>query len=112
MKIIKNKLIPFGSYYAINLFGYCFTKRDLKEWQIRHEEIHTEQMKELLYVLFYLFYSLEFLVKLPFYKFNWNKAYRAVSFEREAYFYQDWLYYLSYRKKYAWRQFITKKKWV
>lgn len=109
MRIIKNKIIPFGSYYAINVFGYCFTKRELKEWQIRHEEIHTEQMKELLYIFFYLLYVIEFLVKLPFYMFNWNKAYKAISFEREAYFYQDWLFYISYRKKYTWFKLILKK---
>ena len=106
MKIIKNKIIPFGSFLAINLFGYVFTKRELKDWQKRHEEIHSEQMKELLYVPFYLLYVLEFIIKLPFYKFNWNNAYRAVSFEREAYYYQDWRYYISYREKYAWRRFV------
>jgi len=109
MKIINNKLIPFGDFLAINLFGYCFTKRNLKDWQIRHEEIHSEQMKELLYIPFYLLYAIEFIIKLPFYKFNWNNAYRAVSFEREAYYYQDWSYYISYREKYAWRRFVIKK---
>lgn len=108
MKIIKNKIIPFGSYYAINIFGYCFTKRDLKDWQIRHEQIHSEQMKELYYIPFYIWYCLEFLIKLLYY-FNWQKAYKAISFEREAYFYQEWNYYISYRKKYAWKEFIYKK---
>lgn len=107
MKIIKNKLIPFGNYIAINLFGYCFAKRKLKDYQIRHEEIHSEQMKELLYIPFYLLYGIEFIIKLIRY-FNWYKAYKAVSFEREAYFYQDWIYYISYRQKYAWRRFIFK----
>lgn len=108
MKVIKNKLIPFGNYYAINVFGYVFTKRNLKDWELRHEEIHSEQMRELFYLPFYLWYCLEFLIKLPFYKFNWEKAYKAISFEREAYFYQDWLYYISYRKKFAWWQYIKK----
>ena len=108
MKIIKNKLIPFGNFLAINLFGYVFTKNDLKEWQKRHEEIHSEQMKEMLYIPFYIWYLLEFLVKLLYY-FNWNKAYRAISFECEAYKYQDWSYYISYRNKYAWTQFLYKK---
>ena len=108
MKIIKNKLIPFGNFLATNLFGYVFTKIDLKEWQKRHEEIHSEQMKEMLYIPFYIWYTLEFLIKLLYYL-NWNKAYKAVSFEREAYLYQNWTYYISYRKKYAWIQFIFRK---
>lgn len=109
MKIIKNKIIPFGSFLAINLFGYVFTKRELKDWQKRHEEIHSEQMKELLYVPFYLLYVLEFIIKLPFYKFNWNNTYKAISFECEAYRYQDWTYYISYREKYIWRKYLFKK---
>lgn len=109
MKIIKNKLIPFGNYYAINLFGFVFTKRDLKDWEKQHEEIHTEQMKELLYIPFYLLYVVEFLIKLPFYKFNWNNAYKAVSFEREAYYYQDWIFYIQYRFGYTWLRFLFKK---
>lgn len=65
MKIIKNKIIPFGDFLAINLFDYVFTKRDLKDYQKRHEEIHSEQMRELLYIPFYILYVLEFIIKFP-----------------------------------------------
>lgn len=108
MKTIKNKLIPFGDYLAINLFGYVFTKKDLKDYQVRHEQIHSEQMRELFYIPFYVLYVLEFIIKLPIHKFKWEEAYRSISFEREAYKYQDWYYYLNYREKYAWRKYILK----
>lgn len=109
MKIIKNKIIPFGDFLAINLFDYVFTKRELKDYQQRHEEIHSEQMRELLYIPFYVLYVLEFIIKFPIHKFNWDETYRSISFEREAYKYQDWYYYLNYREKYAWRKFIFNK---
>lgn len=102
MKIIHNKLIPFGKYYAINLFGFVFTKRQLKDWELRHEEIHSEQMKEMLYLLFYLWYVLEFLVKLPFCKFSLQKAYKSISFEQEAYNYQM----CDNRNKYNWLKYV------
>ena len=108
MKIIKNKIIPFGDFLAINLFGYVFTKKDLKDYQVRHEQIHSEQMRELLYIPFYIIYVLEFIIKLPINKFKWNDTYMSISFEREAYKYQYWYYYLNYREKYAWRKYILK----
>jgi hypothetical protein len=44
--IIKNKIIPFGNYIAINLFGIVFTKVELNEVDINHENIHSKQMLE------------------------------------------------------------------
>lgn len=62
MKIIYNKIIPFKGFKAINLFGFLFTrKRNLLDVDINHEAIHTEQMKELLYIGFYILYFAEWL---------------------------------------------------
>ena len=53
MKIIKTSWFPFGGYSTINLFGVLFTKRDyLTRDIILHEQIHTAQMKEMLYIFF------------------------------------------------------------
>ncbi len=55
MKIIKNSIIPFGNFKAINLFGIVFYKgKALSEKTLNHEAIHTRQMKELCYIGFYL----------------------------------------------------------
>ena len=58
MKIIYNKIIPFKGYLAINLFGIIFVRKEYKNYInktiINHEQIHTEQMKELGYIFFYI----------------------------------------------------------
>lgn len=57
---------------------------DIDELTINHEEIHTEQIKELWYVFFYLWYVVDWLIKLVIYR-NFRDAYVNVVFEREAY---------------------------
>lgn len=106
MKIILNKIIPFGSYKAINLFGIMFAKVKPNDKTIRHESIHTKQMKELLYVPFYLWYVIEWFIKLFLNKFNIHNAYRSISFEREAYENDNDLNYLNSRKRYIWLKYI------
>ena len=65
MKMIKNNIIPFSGYKAINLFGILFYKgSEPSEKVINHESIHTEQMKELLYVFFYIWYGIEYFIRL------------------------------------------------
>ena len=73
---------------------------------INHESIHTKQMKEMLYIPFYLWYGVEWLVKL----FKYGKdSYYNISFEREAYANQYDLKYLSNRKPYSWWKYLIKK---
>lgn len=107
MKIIRNNIIPFKGFLAINLFGVLFVRKDGKvdEVTINHESIHTEQMKELWYVFFYLFYLVEYMVRLVINR-DTNKAYRAISFEQEAYDNEHNLSYLKSRKHYYWLGYI------
>lgn len=67
----------------------------------RHETIHFRQQIEMLVVFFYLWYVIEFLIKLVRLK-DVKMAYRAISFEREAYENQDSRTYLDNRPLYAW----------
>ena len=102
--IIYNQLIPFKGFAAMNLFGVIFARaecRPLSATSIRHEAIHTAQMRETGYVFFYIIYIVEYLILLCRYR-NADRAYRSVRFEKEAYKYQVAAYYLKYRKKYAW----------
>ena len=46
---------------------------------------HTAQMKEMLYIFFYLWYVVEWIIRL----FMKGNAYRNISFEREAYSNED-----------------------
>ena len=104
MKIIRNKYIPFKGFRAINLFGILFVRGNarISERTIRHETIHTAQMKEMLYIFFYLWYVTEWLIRL----FMKGNAYRNISFEREAYSNEKDLGYLDNRKRFAWIKYI------
>lgn len=109
MKIIRNNIIPFKGYKAVNIFGVLFVRNDavLGSVDINHEEIHTAQMKEMLYVPFYLWYAIEWLVRLAQCR-DAHKAYRNVSFEREAYANQPIVSYLQGRGHYAWVKYLKK----
>ena len=80
-------------------------KKELRQNQVllNHERIHIRQQIELLVIPFYLWYGLEFLMRYLRLK-NWNKAYRAISFEQEAYGNEGNLEYL--KKRSFWR-FLT-----
>lgn len=99
MKLIYNNIIPFKGFKAINLFGLCFVRNGMKmsDKDINHEKIHTAQMKELLYLPFYLLYFGEWVVRL----FMKGNAYRNISFEKEAYTNENDLTYLTRRKHYG-----------
>ena len=100
MKIIRNKYIPLKGFRAINLFGILFVRGNarISERTLRHEAIHTAQMKEMLYIFFYLWYVVEWIIRL----FMKGNAYRNISFEREAYSNEKDLRYLDNRKRFAW----------
>lgn len=103
MFIVKNKILPPKGFLAINLFGVLFTRKDnLDVYTINHEEIHTKQMKELGYIFFYIWYGIEWLIRL----FKKGDAYRNISFEKEAYANEYNLDYIKYRHKYAWFKYI------
>lgn len=107
MKVIINKYIPFGNFLAVNLFGVLFAKREVDVYTINHEKIHTAQMKDLLYIPFYILYGLEWLWKLCLYG-DGLKAYRNISYEREAYENERDLAYLYHRKSYNSFKYLTK----
>lgn len=99
MKVIYNRLIPFKGYKCVNLFGVLFVREGctMRAEDYNHEAIHTAQMKELLYVPFYLLYVLEWLWHLARLR-EAKTAYRAISFELEAYAHQSDTGYLRTRK--------------
>lgn len=132
MIVIKNKLIPFGDYDCINLFGILFTKIKLSDENINHENIHSIQLLELIpigaiiilfidlfvdmslwwYLLsictFYVFYCIEYLAIRLFHK-KQEDAYFDVSFEEEAHINDKNLNYLKTRKRYSSFKYIKIK---
>lgn len=110
MKIIYNKIIPFGKgFYAINLFGVLFAKGPCDRVMINHEMIHTAQIKELGYLFFYIVYLIEWLVRIIQFR-GYVAGYRNISFEREAYANQHDPEYLEKRKHFAFRRYISKNR--
>lgn len=104
MKIIRNNIIPFKGFKAINLFGVLFVRGDavIDVETINHEEIHTSQMKELCYVFFYLWYFIEWIIRL----FCKGNAYRNISFEQEAYANEENLNYLEKRNHFSFLNYL------
>jgi len=103
MRVIRTKHIPVHGYAAINLFGIIICRRETRITRslIRHEQIHTRQQVELLFVFFYILYTAEYLIRIIQYR-NLKDAYRNLSFEREAYLHMHDTTYLKHRKLYAW----------
>lgn len=97
----------------MNVCGVLFVRIGFEPstFDMNHEAIHTAQMKELLYIGFYLIYCLEYIYRLPGCFLHWihghlersvlYSAYQRISFEKEARKYAMNLTYLSGRRKYA-----------
>lgn len=113
MTIFYNKIIPPKGWDAINICGFLFVRNGviISDRLINHENIHTNQIKELGYIFFYILYVLEFIFRFIQYK-NWVKAYYNISFEREAFDNQYNYMYLSNRKLYSWFKYITYKPFI
>lgn len=108
MKIIriKTKLFPQG-YKAITIGPFVITKPNtvLDPIDLQHENIHWTQEKEMLIIPFFLWYVIEFFIRLIIYR-NWNKAYKNISFEQEAYNNQEDSEYIKNRKHYNWIKYL------
>lgn len=103
MIIIRNNIIPFKGFKAMNLCGVIFARKDavMDDVTLRHESIHSRQCWEMLVIGFYLWYIIEWLIRLLIYR-NTDRAYRKIWFEQEAYSHQHDPDYLHNRKHFAW----------
>lgn len=132
MIVIKNKLIPFGGYTTINLFGILFTKKDIDKKILNHEKIHSVQMIEtavvsaiLIFIIvsianisfwwmfasiasYYVWYCIEYMI-LRIRHDTQSCSYHDISFEEEAYNNDDNFDYISTRKPFAWIKYIKSK---
>lgn len=100
--IVSKYLIPKG-YRGMTLFPFVILKNLLDKENkvlINHENIHIRQQLELLIFPFFIWYFLEYLIRLLQYK-DGNLAYRNISFEREAYGNERNLAYLQKRKMWS-----------
>lgn len=122
IKIIKNKIIPFGSYAHIMLFGLIFTKRDfVSKHSIEHELIHKAQGLETGWFLMYfiyliegLYWTIKLLVELILFKHDTKQklkvalltCYDHICFDQEAHMGDDFEDYKNKRISYCWIDFL------
>ncbi|MVX37239.1 hypothetical protein [Myroides sp. LoEW2-1] len=85
-KIVVTKLVPKG-YAALTLYPFIFVRKEEHKQNkilLNHERIHLRQQKRLFVIGFLIWYLLEYLFLLLKFR-NHDKAYRNISFEKEAY---------------------------
>lgn len=106
---------PFMRIAGITLFPFIFLRKKYKNvesWMegkkenlIQHETIHIKQQIEMLIIPFYIWYVLEWLIKFIKYR-DAKKAYKSISFEKEANIYENRKNYLEFRKPYNWLRLL------
>lgn len=111
----------------MNLFGVIYRRQEYCGWQLsqrtlNHEGIHTLQSEDFIpnkknnnfirildYLIFYLLYIIEYILKLICTIFYWKiRPYRSLSFEIEAYTNESNLDYQETRKRFTWVKYIFK----
>lgn len=115
LKLAYSCWLPFKGFGSITLFGFLVRRKDKKNTPISdqtwiHENIHRKQVEDFHlwyfgYILFYIFYVLEWLLKVPSALFGY-RPYYSISFEQEAYRNQKNADYLEERKHFAWLKYI------
>lgn len=111
MPILSTSLVLLPRrYHAITIFPFIFLRRGGVENEIlvNHERIHLRQQAEMLVLPFYVWYLIEYLCKLAIYR-SHDKAYRSISFEREAYRNDEDLMYLQKRKLWSSMKYLFRK---
>jgi hypothetical protein len=105
--LVIKYLIPKG-FRGFTIFPFIFllNKKDkLNPVLLNHERIHVRQQLELLVIFFFIWYGVEFLIRLVQYK-NRREAYYNISFEREAYTNEKDLDYLKKRSFWNFLKYI------
>ncbi len=105
--IVSKYLIPKG-FRGLTLFPFVIIRDFLDKENkvlINHEKIHIRQQLELLILPFFVLYFLEYLFRLVQFR-DKNKAYRNISFEREAYANENDFDYLQNRSFWRFIKYI------
>jgi hypothetical protein len=105
--IVFKYLTPRG-FRGVTFYPFVFilNKEDKQnEVFMNHEHIHLRQQMELLILPFYAWYFFEFMIRLMQFR-DREKAYRTISFEREAYENEKDLAYLKSRSFWSFLKYI------
>ncbi len=107
--ILVFKHLFYWNYVGLSLYPFIFLKNtELKQdlVLINHEKIHLQQQKELLVIPFYLVYFVEWIIRSLRYL-DFYKGYQNISFEREAYYNEKDLEYLSARPVFGFFKYMN-----
>ncbi len=105
--VVSKKWVPKG-FSGISLYPFIIVssfEQIGSTTLLNHEKIHLRQQMELFIVFFYIWYLFEFLIK-------WLRmgskyqAYRAISFEREAYVNEKNLNYNSSKTLFSFLKYL------
>jgi hypothetical protein len=105
--IVSKYLIPKG-YAGLTIFPFIILKSNYylnNEATINHEKIHIRQQIELLILPFYVIYFSNLFFNYLKYR-NFQKAYRNIIFEREAYANEKNLDYLKSRSFWSFIKYL------
>jgi hypothetical protein len=91
-------LAPFGIYIQHRFLNHKIV--------INHETIHWRQQLEMLIIFFYIWYIIEWFIRIFT---NFGNSFENISFEREAFMFENKLNYLNSRKPYSWFKFLVKR---
>jgi hypothetical protein len=101
-------LVPKG-FVAVSIWPFVWVRNKKEACSdkilLHQEKIHHQQQKELLLIGFFVWYLLEFLGLYLKYQ-NAKKAYRQVSFEKEAYENEHNLDFLKNRKRWNFMRYL------
>ena len=98
----------YRNYVGLSLWPFIILRNSSLRGDnvlINHERIHLRQQAELLLVFFYLWYLCEWLVRSLAYR-DFYKAYKNISFEREAYHRERDLGYLGRRSPFSFLRYL------
>ena len=101
--------ILWPGYSAMCIWPFLLVKQDVDLEKnpgiLIHEGIHARQQQEMLWLFFFLWYILEYLLRLMQYH-KHRQAYHAISFEKEAFENERVPDYLAGRRPLAWMRYL------
>lgn len=110
--IVIFKYIFRNNYVGLTIWPFIILKNTaLRKDMVlmNHEKIHLKQQSELLVIPFYVIYVLEWLVRSVMYM-DTYRAYRNISFEREAYENEKNLEYNKNRRSFGFIKYLWGRK--
>ena len=99
------------NYVGLTLWPFIIVKENDHKKDlvlINHERIHLKQQLELLILPFYLWYVAEWLFRTLWYLDSY-KAYKNISFEREAYAHETDMGYTQHRRRFQFVHYFFRK---